>query len=38
MKEWAEDHWESLALVVSIAGALAVAGFLIVVFNVLTTR
>jgi hypothetical protein len=38
VQEWAEEHWGGVALAVSIAGAVAVAVVLIVIFNVLSTR
>jgi hypothetical protein len=36
--EWADENWEAVGVVVSIAGALTLAVILLVAFNVVATR
>ena len=36
--EWAEEHWEAVGMMVSVACALTVATTLAVAFNVISTR
>ena len=37
-RDWLEEHWMTVGLVVSIGGALTVSVILALIFNVLTTR
>lgn len=37
-RDWAEEHWEAVAMAFSIASALMVAVILAMTFNVITTR
>jgi len=37
-RDWAEEHWATVGIVASIAGALTFSVILAVVFNVITTR
>ena len=36
--EWAEEHWEAVGMMVSVACALTVATTLAIAFNVISTR
>jgi hypothetical protein len=37
-RDWAEEHWASVATAVSICAALTLAAILALAFNVITTR
>jgi hypothetical protein len=37
-RDWAEEHWMAVGMVLSVGGALAIAVILAMAFNVITTR
>jgi hypothetical protein len=38
LRDWFEDHWMTVGIVVSIGGALTVSIILALIFNIVTTR